>query len=154
MIKFYVSKSVKSDFIITDDVSINLNSLRLTISNSEKPDIFAFPLSYFRNNLWMKKDICQFGIFEDVDGVKGAVAFNNISINFFYPCEKGVQVLDDNNGLVSIIFDNLKTKAFIDSKNLSEFSPVAKDVNMSNVEYIADNGVIFSLNKGLYHLIF
>lgn len=154
MVKFYLSKSVKSEFITLDDITIGLNSLKLSTSDDEKVDIYTFPMSSFRDSLWIKKGICGLGTFEDSDGIKGLVAYNNLSIDFYYPDEKGIQILENKNGLMFINFTNLKTKAFIDSKKLATYNSIMQNVSMLNIEYVADNGVIFSVKNELYSLIF
>ena len=154
MIKFYLSKSVKSDRITLNDFCAGIGFLRFSVGNDEKPDIYTTPLSDLRNSLWYKKDITEIGLFIDPDGVNGIVTFNEQIIDFYYTDENPTQILEDKSGLVSINFTKLNSKLFIDSKTINRYSPIISRLSIIDIEHIADNGIVFNLDNKLYSLIF
>lgn len=154
MINFYLSKSVESNYIALNDITVKLNSLRLSINNEKKPDIYTLPFSSFRDSLWIKKGIADIGIFTDANGVNGIAVFNSSVIDLYYTREKQVQIIENIKGLVSINFTNLNSKLFIDSEVIDKYSPILSGLSIYNIEYIADNGIIFKVNSKLYTLIF
>lgn len=153
MIKFNLTKSVKSEDLKSRNIIVSVNRLELYISKLEL-DIFAFDLSHLRDTLSIKQCFSEIGLFTDADGVTGLATYCSSSINFFYPKDNGKQVLADNNGLQSINFPQLHSKLFIDTVVLHESSPLIKDLSIRHVEYVTDNGVIFNVNDNLYSLIF